>query len=397
MRAWLVVSLLIFSSFSASGAAPGLHELVKAQMASTPKVQRLDGLESYAFESFSPIQSTEVRYSIGDTFEDERSGREQYNYRFNIKSFTEMALTPESRRLSRQLMVSSRLDAVAQSRFDSYLALVNHLISSRLHQVLETRRTQLQRMVDRYSQKLGQQKISPKDLLDDFRSLQKVEADSAAAKEQILENMPVASEDVVSALIDNVASTQKKLGQISTDPAESIVDRNAIEMRLDRINREIQWANDSKILDRVEYVHRTMQREDSFRIAFNVPFLRFDRENRSREQVLQKVKERELEADNRAAAEKLKRTHVAINSLAAQIGSVRQRFQVTQTMLTRLRQVQDLDLRAQLIELNSQLERDILALSQRYYSLYFEYLRDTGVLGRMDVDFLDAKWRELSK
>jgi hypothetical protein len=65
-------------------------------------------------------------------------------------------------------------------------------------------------------------------------------------------------------------------------------------------------------------------------------------------------------------------------------------------LIKRLRNLHDIDLRSQLIELNSQLERDVLTLGQRYYTVYLEYLRDMGAFGRLDVDFLDAAWRELN-
>lgn len=391
-------ALLTIHMSTAQGATTSLHELVKVQLAAHPKVVATETLDSFAFESFVPVQSIEYRLGHSDTFESgESSDREQHRYTFNIKSFTELAKTPESRMLSRQLLRSERQEAVNQGRFDSYLALVNHLVSSRLTQVLETRRIQLQRIVDRYNHKLGQQKINAKDLLDDFRNLQKVEAEYSSAKEQLSDGMPPASDIVVKTLIDNVGATQKQLLRLSKDLVTPALDRAQIELRLDRINREIKWADDTKIVDSVIYQRSSIENEEAVRISFNVPFLRFDRENRSREQAMLRVKERELEMSTKAMHEKLRRNLLTLNGLAAQISSVRARFTTTNTLLGRLKNVQDLDLRSQLIELNSQLERDILTLGQRYYTLYLEYLRDAGVFGRMDVDFLDANWKDLSR
>jgi hypothetical protein len=255
--------------------------------------------------------------------------------------------------------------------------------------------------VDNNGSVLGHPDADMKDLISEMAKLQRVDAEHLGVKAQSAELGRITDKDIeasAQSLIDNVAPLAKKIPELGDFENTLQAERKSLENRLKRIDNEIGWAEDRKFIDHIDLQRDSLERSDGFRVAFNVPFLRFDNENRARDKALLAADERRAEREKKEAGGILRRKRAELYSLAAQVESMRARLNKTRALARRTKGVNDIELKAVLGDFGFELERDVIIQAIKFYEAYLELLRDTGSFARFSgSDLLDPKWRAFTK
>jgi hypothetical protein len=365
----------------------------------------MDEERTWAVNGFVPLQNIEVLYGYGDIEGNDfytynpigRKYNDSIRFRFNIKSAKEMTTFFESRAVSRELVDIEKQEVLNQRQYDAYLEIVNQLLQARMLKMLGAREAQLQKSLANSGQILGLTKTDSKDLVRELERLQKVSAENEALKIQdtnLVSAMDVESSSQI--LVDAVGRLAKKLASLGDSLQPLSVKHNTLEVRLQRIDKEVHWANDRKIFDHFDYQRNNLDKEDAIRISFNIPFIRFDNESRARDRALLAVKEAEVTRKSEATTAELRRARSALFGLAAQVESLKQRLVKAREIEAKVKRVKDVELRSVLSDYSFELERDVLTQSLKFYSSYLEYLRDVGAFARMaNRNLLDPEFEEL--
>lgn len=397
-------TLILLLLVSSAAHSDTLHDTVKSVMPRPQGSFSEDKPDSFAIEPYVPFSHFQFQEGTKWSHKNRGTSKEQFekgtsfSYRLYLKSYEEMKYSAESRRLSTELMQIDRFESANLRRFDSYVTIVNHVLGTQMAQSYERRRKQLQVSVDKYAARMGLSKISTKDILGDFRNLQKLESEQAEANalaepNELAKSLPPSDQKMVMALISSLPQLQKQLNELDLSASTS-ERREDLSIQLERIGREVKWGEDTKIVDRLEYNHEQVDDEDTVTLTFNVPFLRFDRENRSRERALLQVKEKEAARKKSANREELKRTLQELAGLSARVESIRSRLAMTSGLGSKLKDVRDLELKAELSEFTFEMEHQMYKQGHEYLIKYLEFLRDSGALAR-DIDFLSPKWESI--
>jgi hypothetical protein len=401
--------LLIFalSSFAPPtyAAQATLHSVLKDRLLATGDLPKMDEERTWAVNGFIPLQNIEVMYGYGDVERDEfytynpigRKYNDSIRFRFNIKSAKEMTTFFESRSVSRELVDLEKQEVLNQRQYDAYLEIVNQLLQARMLKMLGAREAQLQKSLTNGGQIMALTKADSKDLVRELERLQKVSAENEGLKAQ--DASLVGSMDVESSsrsLVDGVGRLAKKVASLTESLQPLSVKHNTLEVRLQRIDKEVSWANDRKIFDHFDFQRNNLDKEDAVRISFNIPFIRFDNESRARDRALLAIKEAEATRKSEALTAELRRARSALFGLAAQVESLKQRLVKAREIESKVRRVKDVELRSVLSDYSFELERDVLTQSLKFYSAYLEYLRDIGAFARMaNRNLLDPEFKEL--
>jgi len=401
--------LVLFSLlYLVPASADTLQDVVSARLKELGSVPRIESERTWAASGYNPIQYFEYRY--GRSGEDNKryyrvpwanEGGENHTLRVHIKSFTEIINSSASRQLSQDLLGAEQRESVNQRQFDAYLDVVQHNLQARMHKLLGGREADLQRSVETSGQMLGLPKVNVKDLVRELENLQRVDAELQGLK--ALRNTTASLSDgqameVATALIEAVGTLAKKISDVNWSGEKLRIERKRLEARLSRIDKEISWAQDRKWIDHVDFQRDTLEREDTFRIGFNLPFLRFDNENRARDKALLAAKESALERDASELRIQLRRKQAEILSLAAQVESMKSRLHRTRGIADKVKNVRDVELRAVLGDFSFELERDLVLQAQKFYTAYLEFLRDQGAFAvYAGHNLLKPNWPELTE
>ncbi len=400
---WLtILGTILLTTANARGAT--LHALVEARVKPENHVDQIESERTWAVSGYNPVQFFEYRY--GREYEDNKryyripfsnEGGETHTVRIHIKSPQEILQYGASRELSRQLLESERSETSNQQQFDAYLDLTQEILNARMLGVLSARQNELKKSVENNGSVLGHPDADMKDLVAEMAKLQEVDSEQLGVKAQGVAIKELSAADVeatAQSLIDNVPSLAKKIPEIGDAAATLQTERRRVELKLKRIDNEIKWSEDRKIIDHIDLQRDSLERSDGFRIAFNVPFLRFDNETRAREKALLVASEREAEREAREINSQLRRKRAEVYSLAAQVESMRSRLIKTRLLARKTKGMTDIELKAVLGDFGFEIERDVLLQSLKFYEAYLEYLRDTGAFARFSgSDLLDPKWQ----
>lgn len=390
-----------------------LNELVDAKMktlessVSRPRLER-----SFAFEGLVPFQSFEYEYGFD---EDESRNRFSgfnfdrdsfrkmglHTFTVNFKSFQEIDTFTHSRRISDELLKISELEDVNQKRFDAYMSLVQQIVYYRMIKLFGTREKNLNKSVEQSAELLGLPKVNVRDLVNELNRLHKVSSEGMAIKAQAkaFKDMNLKELDAVAqTLLDHMGPLGQRVGELPENLEALSIQRKQLELKLQTIDRQVSWADDRKFLSHFDFRHAADTNENSFRINFNIPWIRFDRENYAREKVLHRLDEQDAERESIKVKSELERKRYEVQGLAAQGENTRDRLLKAKTLVSKVRKVRDIELRQVLADFDFELERDVLVLALRFYTQYLEYLYEAGHFARhKDANFLDPKWIELAK
>lgn len=426
-----LVGLLILSLVTGAAQADTLQNVLSARLKEASVMPKMDLEQTSAFSAFMPISNFEYRYSRGSDDEVSRNservigqrpgggrlrgdddnqkyyrvpwsddGNEQHTFRVNFKSFTEMAKTNESRRLSQQLVGTEQLSFTNERQYNVYMEIVEQSLQTSMQKLLEGREGELHKSVDTSGQMMGLPKINVKDLVREMERLQKVDAEMEGIKawknpESLLK--PKEAEEISEKLIASVGALAKKMSENQWKAEKLSIERKRLELKLSRVDKEIAWADDRKLLTHVDFQRNSLDRQDSFRIGFNVPFLRFDNEGRARDKAILAVKESELKRKESELASDLRRQRLYVLSLAAQVESMKSRLQRTRGVSAKVKGVQDIELRAVLGDFSFELEREVLAVALKFYTEYLQFMRDQGAFAAYaGNNLLDPQWSSVT-
>ncbi len=372
-------------------ASDALQQIVNQRVKGIESRPKYDLENSFGFEGYIPFQAFRYQYGF-----DEETREEGHTLRIDIKSFNELKTFHPSRRISKKLLSLSEAEVLNQARYDAYMSIVQQLIYFRMVKLLNGREKDLNRSVEQSSKFLGLPKVNIKDLISELSRLHKVTAEGSALKAQAraFEKMELKEIDAAAEhLIQFVPRLGEGIGKLPQESEVLSLERKRLELDLERINREVSWGDDRKLLSHVDIRRNTDRDETSFRINFNIPFFRFDRENFAREKVLHRLKEQDYIRDHSKVKSELERKLYSVQALATQTQSTLDRFAKTKKMIQELRKVKDLELKQALSEFGFEIEREILVNTLKFYSEYLEYLLEAGLFARFnDVNFLNPSW-----
>ena len=346
-----------------------LSEVVKEKLQQIQASPKLEGENVWIASTYNPIQYFEYRYGRSDElnkryyrvpWNDE--GGETHTLRIHIKSLTEILNGRSSQAYSQELLESERRSVLNQRQFDIYLDLVNQVLQQRLHRMLGAREGELNKGLEDTGQMMGLAKADVKDLVKELERLQKVNVELEAASARATSDSEM-SDAAAAELIDSVGDLAKRLANEKWDGDKLEIQRKRIESKLSRLDKEIAWAKDRKWIDHFDIQRDTLEREDAFRIGFNIPWLRFDNGNRARDKALLLAKESEIERESSQLESELKRKRLDVLSYAAQVESLKSRVSRTKGIAKKIKGVQDVELRAVIGDFTFELERDVLLQS----------------------------------
>jgi hypothetical protein len=401
-----VIGVLTFVSALNLRAANSLHELLKERVNSLKAVDQDDILVSGtpSYEGFIPVQSIEYGFVFNDQYSGSKSGNrqtEKYSLRFNIKSLKEISSYNESVKTSEKLALLGKTENENLRLYNCYLGLVRQIFMTKQSNLLADRNRDLEKSVNQKADMLGLSKMKSQDLLDDLILLQKLDSNLISSKAQIEAYGKVddkLAEVAAKKLSDAIMNQYKKISTYinSNQKLTIVVERKQLEARLERINKEVGWADDEKLLSHIEVNHDPFQREDSYRVAFNIPWIRFDNENRNREKVLLFTKESSLARDVLNTESELKTKLVELETLAGQIESVKPKFDRLRLIEGQVKGIKDIAMLTSVSRFKNELELELLRNSVDFYNLYLELLRDTGTFAKFsNSDLLDPSWGSL--
>lgn len=387
-----------------------LHDLVRERLQQTlgkSELQIESGIQvstTSSYEAYIPVQSIEYGFIFNDDYGTKKNYQQQthkYSLKFKIKSLREITSFKDSKETSEKILQLNRSDFENSQLFDGYWKLVNQLFVTKMVKFLTARKREIESSISTKADLFGLNKVKSQDLLDDLISLQKLENNSMGAN-NLLAPYPKVDEQTSEKSVKQLVETVKILGEklinyIKTNSKKTlIVERKQLETHLNRIGKEIAWADDEKLISHIEINHDPFQKEDSYRIAFNIPWLRFDNENRGREKVLLQIKESELAREAVVVEQDLQNRLVQLQTLIEQIGNLKPKFDKLKLIETQARGVKDIALYTSVSQFKFELERELLQNSLSFYSLYLQLLRDMGIYAKLqNLDLLDPDWGSL--
>lgn len=385
--------LLAFGSSSFAGTAKQVSPQVSRETANSSALSRSELEESFAFEKYVPFQS--FRYEYG--FDDQTKGGEGHTLRIDMKSFEEMMSFSRSRQISRALLEVSRQKSINMQAYADSLSLVKAALRHRLIKLFDERGKQLSHATAKSSRLLGLTDSSPKDVVSALDRLYKTEREGESLKPW-LEASNGRQRDLdalAKRLVTNVPVLLQKIEELDLqqEPMELKVER--LEFELKELDRKVGWADDRKLLSHIELRRNFDDNENIFRINFNVPWLRFDRENQARERALHQVQKEELARNEQLVKSELEQMNMTLQSLAAQIASTKARLEQTLKLTKRIGRGNDIELERVLSDLVFDLERELLNLNLDFYEEYLKVLHERGLFAsRPKADFLEPGWAE---
>lgn len=423
--------VLIFSLMvTGAAAADTLQDVLANRLKGASVLPNFDTERTTSFAGYMPISFFEYRYGRGSDDDVARNservigerpgggrlrgdndnqkyfrvpfsddGKEVHTLRVNFKSFTEMAKFEESRRFSEQLVETEKLEITNQRQFNVYMEVIEQSLQVKMQKLLEGREDELHKSVDNSGQLMGLPKVNVKDLVREMERLQKVDAEfeGVKAKREADQGLTEKQADEISQrLVESVGALAKKMAESAWRAEKLQVERRRLELKLSRIDKEISWAKDRKLIDHVDFQRDTLDRQDAVRIGFNVPFLRFDNEDRARDKAILAAKEGELHRKETELNSDLRRQRLEVLSLAAQVESMKSRLTRTRNVAQKIKTVQDVELRAVLGDFGFELERDVVLVSLKFYVKYLEFMRDQGAFAAYPgQNLLNPKWASL--
>lgn len=395
--------IVFLISIAAAGEADTLQGMVSTRIKAIPTPLKLDLEQTAALSGVIPFQSFEYRYGRRDETDAAyrvNMGGETHGIRIHIKSPAELLNSNASRRLSQQLVDAETRESLNQSQFDVYMDIVQDALQARLHKMLSAREGELQKNLKNSSQMMGLAKADVKELVKELDRLKRVDAEFESSKARRGSSFSKIEKEAVEAageLIDSVGAVAKRLVEVEWQAEQLQIQRKRTELQLARIDKEISWSQDRKLLDSVDLRRNTFGNEESIRVTFNVPFLRFDNENRARDKAILASKQSSLEREASELSHDLRRKKVDLLGIAAQVESLKGRLARTKGIDSKIKDVRDHELRAVLADFNFELERDVVLESLKFYTAYLEFLRDQGAFAiYANQNLLKPGWPELS-
>ncbi|MCC7406080.1 MAG: hypothetical protein IT288_16930 [Bdellovibrionales bacterium] len=351
---------------------------------------------STALDRVVPIQSLEYQYGA-----DEGDSNQTHILRFNLKSVRELAMTGESQKLSQELNGLSDQLASNELRFLAHLQVVERILLSRSVALLSERQRELDRIVEKNLTLMTSAKSNAKELLRESLGAQQVQGELAALRGRLGEK-----ESLDAGKAENLTSTLRSRAQRLVEKiqiamggqahASLALQRKAVETRLERIDQEVKWADERKLVSHIDLRHDTENQDNSLRVGFNLPFVRFDRATQERESALVRAKETELEVERKS-------DQLQIESLLRQLSGSIEALKVAQSKLERmnsarkkLSQSKDIETLLAVKQSKFDADREVLDRTLDLYATYLGLLRELGYFAKMaTTNFLDPRWAEL--
>lgn len=380
--------LLVALSLPCQG-ADRLEELVRQRLSEIP-FDSFQVSESLAIIGYFPVESFEYRYGYDDL--DEHS--EDHSLRFKFKSLKEIFSTGESLKATRQLVALEKTASTNLKIYRVYLGILQEAFAHRLRILFQTRQQELKGQMDKSSLSMGLAKADSKDLIRGLNLLEEIEEKLGMAQARFETDLPPEiSEEILSNLIKRVDALQMNLKSLSGEPYGLEIAIQKAENDLERLNRELSWAEDEKILSFFEVQRDPIDKETSYRIAVNIPIW-FDRVEKAREKALLYSKDRAFERQQLEKQAELNEQLGELQALAVQVQSLASRQAKTDEIRKRLRKVRDPELRLMMDELRFELSEELVLKSYEYLVGYLEYLKELGIFARHpEVNFFRPDWR----
>lgn len=352
------------------------------------------GATSYGLERLVPVQSIEYHYGA-----EENESNRTHVFRLKMKSFREMTTASESHRLSQELKDLTQKSAVNQVAFEAHRQVVESILHSQLLHVISQRQKETDRLINRKLHLLSESRSSAKELLRESLGSQQLQGQLAIVQGALVGKEEISSakaESLTQTLVSRASRLANKIKRSALQSQE--LRRQQLAARLEHIDKEVDWANDSKILSQVDFRYDSENRENSFRVGFNIPFARFDRSKKERESALLRSKEAIGQVKQQETKREVEERAARVQSLAEALRISQEKLAQIAAVKQRLRKSKDaevlLAIRQSLYEMN----KEVAELALEFYLTYLTHLRDLGEFSAKEsVNFLDPSWAALKR
>lgn len=347
--------------------------------------------ETYAYQGYVPVESMELRYG----YDELDSESETYALRFKLKSFKELSVTAESQKATKALVAAENRALRNQSIYQAYRDLVESIFYLRIQKLLKHRLQEVEATINKSTLGLGLSKINPKDLIDNLEIHANLESQIQPAFKNYVDVDIADVDSLVQQLMADTKSLAVKIVDLDNQqPVE--IELQSIENQLEKINKQVDWADDEKLLSFFEVRKEPVQNETSYRFGINIPWIRFDGVNKARDRALMYAKDRALQRSAQEASYELGEDKTHLKVLASQIESFQQRIQKLSGLNRRLKKLKDNELQAEMSKFVFENEIGAIILGLEFYISYLDYMREKGAFSeREGVNLLSATWNTL--
>jgi len=412
----VAMTILVPSAFGAGAAATddAMARLVRESVATSSQALKSENSSSNGWGALTlgyiPIQSMELRYGTRDGDESDSFRLRQrdvqsetYALRLHMKSLSEILATRSSAELTQQLTQLTRREWNNDSLYNAYSEMVERIFAEYRAQLVKDLLGDEKKRNQRAQQMLSQAKADLKDLVARLKQTQRVEYETAvtsSAKSESAKPAPLKLEgkalnEIVNRMMDGVGPLKDQA--LKSGPRETLwAQRAKTEMGLERIQRDVRWAEDTKWVRYVDLRRDSLQKENSFVVAFNVPFLRFDGATRDRERAVLQAKELRVERDLAKENRDLSMLRAELERTSAQVEITRARLIKSRGIIPHVQALRQVDLSVTLESLVIELELDQLDSTEKFYKSYLDYLHVTGRFAADPTrNYLDQAWGSL--
>lgn len=385
-------------------------ELIATQLAvQINKIQEssLQTEVTSGFEKYVPVKS--MQYSVNSVHHSETAKStegvtQNYSLRFDLKSYKEITQFSESKKLTNSTLKLTEIENRNLQNYLIYQKFCSQILNLRLLKIFGARKIEIENMIKQKSDLMGLSKVKIKDLLDDLVLMQKLESEiiDSAQKPQngeLIVNLDSFQIELAARyLADVVTELNAQLRSFvkGKDGLSLSLMRKQNEVNLDRVNKEISWADDEKIFDHFEFQRDSFKNEDAFKITINLPWLRFDNDNRNRERVLLKVKEETIARERTLYEHELQ---LRLNQLESQIQHIvnsKPKFEKLKSLERQFKDIKDIAMLSSLAQLKFELEKELLDNTALFYEMYFGLLKDFGGFAELaGQNLFDPQWNKL--
>lgn len=352
------------------------------------------GVRSYALERVVPVQSIEYHYGA-----EESESNKTHIFRLKIKSLKEMTSAPESHRLSQELNSLTQMAGVNQIGFVAHRQVVESIFHSQLLHVISQRQKETDRLINRKLHLLSESRTNAKELLRESLGSQQLQGQLAIVQGALVgkEQIPSAkAESLTQILVSRASRLANKIKKASGESQE--LRRQELETRLERIDKEVDWADDGKILSQVDFRYDSENQENSFRVGFNIPFARFDRSKRERENAMLRSKEVMGFAKQQEVRRESEERAARVQSLAEALRISQDKLGQIASVKQKLRKSNDAEVLMAVRQSLYEMNKEVAELALEFYVTYLNHLRDLGQFAANErVNFLDPAWVGLKR
>ncbi|MCB0386987.1 MAG: hypothetical protein KDD43_16455, partial [Bdellovibrionales bacterium] len=156
--------------------------------------------------------------------------------------------------------------------------------------------------------------------------------------------------------------------------------------------------DDGKILSQVDFRYDSENQENSFRVGFNIPFARFDRSKRERENAMLRSKEVMGFAKQQEVRRESEERAARVQSLAEALRISQDKLGQIASVKQKLRKSNDAEVLMAVRQSLYEMNKEVAELALEFYVTYLNHLRDLGQFAANErVNFLDPAWVGLKR